>query len=117
MLLTYTFTSIGACFLQAIITQPDLMHKLPSNEAQHTLILHPDSSSARGSAKQSAMPAAISAESLGAAAKESPAWKLGQLGGPDTTCYIIYTSGSTGQPKVGAWQLPKHMHGLGILAV
>lgn len=112
VLLTYLSIPIGPPFVQAIITQPDPMHKLPSNKAVHTLLLHPESSPARGVTKEPDTPvaAAISADALGAAAMESPDWDLGQLGGPDTTCYIIYTSGSTGKPKVGAWQLPRHLH-------
>lgn len=87
--------------LQAVITQPDLLHKLPS-KGLHTLLLHPDTASAQPPPARHSVPvpATISYESLGAAADESPEWKLGQLGGPDTTCYIIFTSGSTGKPKV-----------------
>lgn len=88
--------------LQAVIIQPDLLHKLPSSGHLHTLLLDPEKASARQPATQPAPPVAatISAASLGAAAQESAQWGLGQLGGPDTPCYTIYTSGSTGKPKV-----------------
>jgi long-subunit acyl-CoA synthetase (AMP-forming) len=104
--------------MQTIITQQDLLHKLPSSRGLHILLVQPDKVASTQSA---ALPSAtISPELLGAAGSESPDWQLGQLGGPDTPCYIIYTSGSTGKPKVTGWvktepshwgQEPPAMHG------
>jgi non-ribosomal peptide synthetase component F len=101
---------------QAVIVQPDLVQKLPDAAALdslsiHTLLLHPEvpytaasqrpAHAARAAAGGFAplIPATLSVAGFGAAAAASPAWTRGQLGTPDTTCYIIYTSGSTGKPK------------------
>lgn len=83
--------------LQAVITQPDHVHKLPSS-GLHTLLLHPAELASTATAL-SPEPASIAAAALGLAAKQPPRWELGQLGSPASPCYIIYTSGSTGKPK------------------
>lgn len=90
---------LRCCTAQAVVTQQDLVHKLPCSESLHMLLLVPESGLQRGGRSSEVTAATISPESLGAAAEESAVWQLGQLGGPDTTCYIIYTSGSTGKPK------------------
>jgi non-ribosomal peptide synthetase component F len=88
--------------MQTVITQEDLLHKLPSSRGLHILLVQPEKvASAPAPAQPLALPpATISPDLLGAAGSESPDWQLGQLGEPDTPCYIIYTSGSTGKPKV-----------------
>lgn len=93
---------LNCCTVQAIVTQQELVHLLPSSDSLHTLLLAPNSSPKQvvSGRCSSLTAAAMRPESLGAAAEESPEWQLGQLGGPNSTCYIIYTSGSTGKPKV-----------------
>jgi non-ribosomal peptide synthetase component F len=92
---------LRCCAVQTVVTHQDLVHLLPSSDSLHTLLLVPSRPQQGISRRSSGLTAAaMSPESLGAAAGESPEWLLGQLGGPDSTCYIIYTSGSTGKPKV-----------------
>lgn len=97
--------------------QPDLVQKLPDAAALdslniHTLLLHPevpyttasqrpapDASAAAAGGFAPLIPTSLPPAGFGAAAAASTAWERGQLGTPDTTCYIIYTSGSTGKPK------------------
>jgi hypothetical protein len=81
------------------------MQKLPdaatlSSLGIHTLLLQPTvpyitrgqhPEAARGKAIPPLVPATLAPASLGAAAAASPDWEHGQLGTPDTTCYIIYT--------------------------
>lgn len=95
------------------MVQPDLVQKLPDAAALsalniHTLLLHPEvpylasgqrPKAAQGAAHPPLVPATLDPASFGAAAVASTDWQHGQLGTPDTTCYIIYTSGSTGKPK------------------
>lgn len=83
-----------------MVSQSDLLHKLPPENSLHTLLLHPDKVSGQPHPRPSGQAeATISAEALGAAGIEAADWLLGTLGGPKDTCYIIYTSGSTGKPK------------------
>lgn len=90
--------------LQAVITQPDLLPKLPTRTDLHALTLHPEKGCQCKPGSQTSSSGTVQAEigpgPLGAAAAESAEWQLGQLGDANTTCYIIYTSGSTGKPKV-----------------
>lgn len=90
---------------QAAVVQPDLVQKLPDAAALsslgiHTLLLQPavpystngqHPKAARGTAFPPLVPATLAPASFGAAAAASTEWSHGQLGTPDTTCYIIYT--------------------------